>query len=129
MTKIAVFTKKKREVVDITDIVEKALSDVDKTNGVCNVFVMHTTAAIACADLDPGTDLDILDVLEKLTADMTFRHSHKPEHAPDHILGTIIGPSVSVPFEDRSLVLGTWQRVILLEFDGPREREVVVSAS
>ena len=129
MTKIVVSTKAKREVVDITDMVEGVLRETDKADGVCNVFVMHTTAAITCADLDPGTDLDILDVLEKLMPDMTFRHSHKPEHAPDHILGTIVGPSVSIPFEDRNLVLGTWQRVVLLEFDGPREREIMVSTS
>ena len=77
--------------------------------------------------MDPGTDLDILEFLEKLIPDMKFRHPHKPEHAPDHILGTLAGPSISIPFVEKSLILGTWQRVILVEFDGPREREIVVT--
>ncbi len=129
MKKIVVETKKKRDIVDITDRIEKSLASVEKTQGIVDVFVKHTTAAVASADLDPGTDLDILEVLEKIMPDIKFRHPHKPEHAPDHILATILGPSISVPFVDKNLVLGTWQRIILVEFDGPREREIVIVVS
>lgn len=125
--KLITDTRNKREVVDITEMVEKMLADQEKTDGLANVFIKHTTAAVACADLDPGTDLDLLDVLDAMIPDVKFRHEHKSEHAPDHILGTILGPSVTIPFMDKSLILGTWQRIILVEFDGPREREVVVT--
>ena len=93
----------------------------------CNVFVAHTTCAVTTADLDPGTDLDTLEFLRKLVPNIKFRHPHDPSHAPDHILALIIGPSVSVPFENKKLILGTWQRIVLIELDGPRDRNVHVS--
>jgi secondary thiamine-phosphate synthase enzyme len=62
-----------------------------------------------------------------LVPDIKWRHPHDPAHAPDHLLSSIIGPEVSVPIENGKLELGTWQRVILVEFDGPREREIVLT--
>ena len=53
-----------------------------------------------------------------------YRHPHNPEHAPDHILSSLIGTTLTLPVEAGSLVLGTWQRVILVELDGPRQREL-----
>jgi len=58
---------------------------------------------------------------------LNYRHPHDPSHVGDHIMSSIIGPSVTVPFENSKLKLGTWQRVVLVEFSGPREREIVVS--
>lgn len=120
-------TTKKREVVDITDDVTAAVPQTG--SGVVTVFVQHTTAAITTADLDPGTDLDLLDFLEKLTPNMQWRHPHDPAHAPDHLLASVIGPSVTVPYQDGKLLLGTWQRIILVELDGPRSRTVCVVSS
>ena len=127
MRTIAVKTKKKDEVVDITDIVETQLREMNSENGVCNIFVAHTTCALTTADLDPGTDRDLLDALRKMLPQLTYRHPHDPSHTPDHILSTIIGASVNVPYSDGRLLLGTWQRVILVELDGPRQRTVHVS--
>jgi secondary thiamine-phosphate synthase enzyme len=123
MERLKIKTKKKREVVDITDRVEGLVSG----SGLCNLLVLHTTAALTTADLDPGTDLDILDAFEAIIPKLRYRHPHDPEHVPDHILSALIGTSVALPFEDGKLVLGTWQRVVLIELDGPREREIVVT--
>ena len=123
MERLKIKTKKKREVVDITDRVEELVSG----SGVCNLLVLHTTAALTTADLDPGTDLDILDAFEAIIPKLRYRHPHDPEHVPDHILSALIGTSVALPFEDGKLVLGTWQRVVLIELDGPREREIAVT--
>ena len=120
-------TNKKEEVLDVTDEVQKFISEQSKENGLCNVFVAHTTCAITTADLDPGTDLDTLEFLRKLVPDVKFRHPHDPGHAPDHILASIIGASIIVPFENKKLILGTWQRIVLVELDGPRAREVYVT--
>ena len=60
---------------------------------------------------------------------LRYRHPHNPAHVGDHILSALIGTSVSLPVEDGRLLLGTWQRVILLEFDGPRERELALSVA
>lgn len=125
---LTVKTRKKREVVDITNEVQKAIGKSVK-DGLCHVFVMHTTAALATADLDAGgTDLDYLDALEKIVPKLKYRHPHDPTHMPDHILSTLIGTSLTLPVHDGKLVLGTWQRVVLFEFDGPRERTVVVTS-
>jgi len=117
---LTISTQRKRQVIDITDqVAAKA-----PPNGAMVVFVQHTTAAITTADLDPGTDLDLLDALADLLPKKQWRHPHDPTHAPDHLLASIIGPSVTVPVQQGQLVLGTWQRIILIEFDGPRERTI-----
>lgn len=127
MKTISVSTRKKDEVVDITETVHSALRDAPNANGVCVVFTAHTTCALTTADLDPGTDQDLLDALRKLLPSMRYRHPHDPSHTPDHILSSIIGPSVTIPYSNRRLMLGTWQRVILVELDGPRQRTVHIS--
>ena len=128
MKTITVSTRKKDQVIDITESVEDYLQEAKQDSGICVVFAAHTTCAVTTADLDPGTDLDLLQALRKLLPQMSYRHPHNPEHAPDHLLSSILGPSVAVPFENRRLALGTWQRVILVELDGPRERTVHLSS-
>ena len=128
MERITVKTKRKREVVDITDVVAGALSKMGAdTTGVCHLSVLHTTAALTCADLDPGTDLDLLDAFEAMVPKLNYRHPHDPSHVPDHILSALIGADLTLPVENGELVLGQWQRAILLEFDGPREREIAAT--
>lgn len=117
-------TSRKDEVVDLTDEVAAFVRASDRDEGVCVVFAAHTTCAVTTADLDPGTDLDLLNALRHVLPTLTYRHPHDPTHAPDHILATIIGPSVSVPFAQRRLLLGVWQRIVLVELDGPRERTI-----
>jgi len=124
MQRLSIRTHKKREVLDITETVQKALS---AESGLCHLFVLHTTAALTTADLDPGTDLDMLDAFEAMMPKLHYRHPHDPEHVPDHILSALIGTSVSIPFENKSLLLGTWQRIVLIELDGPRQRELILS--
>lgn len=124
---IEVPTQQKRQVIDITNPVQEQLVT---GNGVVNIFVEHTTAAITTADLDPGTDLDFLDFLNGLVPDPPaggWRHPHNPEHVPDHLLSSIIGPGVCIPVKGGRLLLGTWQRVVLVELDGPRRRNVEVT--
>ena len=111
-------------MVDLTNqIAEKLL---EQGSGVATIFVQHTTAALTTTDLDPGTDEDLLDFLDSLIPSRQWRHPHDPEHAPDHLLASMLGPSLAVPYQDGQLRLGTWQRVILVEFDGPRERMVIM---
>jgi secondary thiamine-phosphate synthase enzyme len=127
MHRLSIKTHKKREIVDITEQLENLLYKhyAEKT-GICQLNLLHTTAALATADLDPGTDLDMLDAFEHMVPKLSYRHPHNPAHVPDHILSTLIGTSIGMAVEGGLLLLGTWQRVILVELDGPREREVVV---
>jgi secondary thiamine-phosphate synthase enzyme len=118
-------TERKRQILNLTDQIQANLPP-DATGAVL-VTVLHTTAAVTTADLDPGTDLDLLEFLERITPTAQWLHPHDPAHAPDHLLASLIGPSVTLPVEGGRLVLGTWQRIILVELDGPRSRQVRVS--
>ena len=127
MHRLSIKTHRKREIVDITDQVGILLRQSKfRGSGVCHLVVLHTTAALTTADLDPGTDLDMLDAFELLVPKLEFRHPHDPAHAPDHILSALIGTSVTLMVEGGALVLGTWQRVVLVELDGPRTRELAI---
>lgn len=117
-------TIKKKQVVDITNDIEEILPNGE---GVCNIFLKHTSAALSTADLDPGTDTDMLEAFENMIPNLNYRHPHDPSHVGDHILSAMVGCSVSVPYSDGQLHLGTWQRVVLFEFNGPRERSIVVT--
>lgn len=125
---ITIKTHKKDEVIDITEEIASFLrSNANAKDGICFINVLHTTCCITTADLDPGTDLDLLDFLRNIEPKISYRHPHDPSHAPDHILSSVIGTSLSLPFRNKELILGTWQRVILIELDGPRERNVTIT--
>jgi secondary thiamine-phosphate synthase enzyme len=130
LQKITIKTRKKREILDLTDTVEALLHENhSQAAGVVHLFILHTTAALTTADLDPGTDLDMLDAFEAMIPKLRYRHPHNPAHVPDHILSSLIGTSVALPFERGQLQLGTWQRIVLIELDGPRQRELVVTVT
>jgi secondary thiamine-phosphate synthase enzyme len=128
MQRLKVRTRKKREIVDVTEAIQSHLKkEFADFMGICHLSILHTTAALTTADLDPGTDLDMLDAFEEMIPKLRYRHPHDPEHVPDHILSTLIGTSVGIPVEEGRLLLGTWQRIVVVELDGPREREVVMT--
>ena len=128
MQRLHIKTHRKREILDITEQVQALLPQgTGAGSGVCNLVVLHTTAALTTADLDPGTDRDMLDAFDKLIPKLNYRHPHDPGHVPDHILSALIGTSLTLLVENNSLVLGTWQRVVLVELDGPRTREVALA--
>jgi secondary thiamine-phosphate synthase enzyme len=123
MKKFTVPTHRKRQIVDITKQVRDMLP---AESGICCLNVLHTTAALTTADLDPGTDLDMLDAFDAMMPRLRYRHPHNPDHVPDHILSSLIGTALTLPVLDGALVLGTWQRVILVDLDGPRRRELTM---
>lgn len=125
MKSIVIQTKKEKEVVDITGVIDAEIDD--ESVGLCHVFITHTTAALTTADLDPGTDLDMLDAYEALVPKLDYRHPHDPAHMSDHLLSSLVGTSVTIPVVKGKLFLGRWQRLVLIEFNGPRDREVLIS--
>lgn len=122
MANLVVKSTTNKDIIDITSQISKNLGNLE--NGVVVLTVLHTTAALTTADLDPGTDQDFLDFLAAITPEVEWRHPHDPAHAPAHLLSSLIGPSVTVPVREGQLQLGTWQRIILVELDGPRERSI-----
>lgn len=127
MIKITVSSKKHKEVLDITDEVNEEIARQKVESGICNLFLMHTSCALTVADLDPGTDEDYLDAYAAMVPKLNYRHPHDPSHMGDHIMSAAIGVCVTVPFEEKALILGTWQRVILVELNGPRTRSIIVN--
>jgi len=123
---IKIKSQKNKEIVDITEKINEILKKQKIDSGLIFIFALHTTCAITTADLDPGTDLDYLDAINAMIPKLKYRHPHDPSHVGDHIMSSIIGASLILPFEDKNLILGTWQRVILVELDGPRERKIFV---
>lgn len=120
-------TGKEKQVIDITDKVQELINKNNFREGPVTLFLAHTTAALTTADLDPGTDLDMLDAIEKMIPKLNFRHPHNPAHVPSHIMSSLIGVSLTLLVEEGNLVLGTWQRVVLVELDGPKTRRIKIN--
>ena len=126
-TTVTISSQRDKQVLDITDRVQQFVSQLELSAGLCSVFVTHTTAAITTGESIEGTDEDLMEVLERIIPDIKFRHHHDPSHAPDHMISSIVGPGVTIPFNRGKLQLGTWQRVLLVECNGPRKRKVVIT--
>ena len=127
MQKLTVKTSESKQVLDITDLINDLVIKSSYEKGLIHLFVAHTTCALTTADLDPGTDKDILKALDAMFPKLDYNHPHDPDHVGDHVLSTIIGPDLTIPVQNASLVLGTWQRIVLIEFDGPKERRISLS--
>jgi secondary thiamine-phosphate synthase enzyme len=129
MIEFELATESQAQLVDITRQVNDALRRIGIRNGLCNVFVPHTTAAvIICENADPDVIHDTLYQLTKLVP-RQGGYRHGEGNAQAHILSVMLGPSLNVPVADGQLRLGRWQGVMFAEFDGPRRRQVTVSAA
>ena len=126
MEKLVVSTNKEKEIIDLTEQIELVINHSQKKEGVIMLFITHTTAGLTTADLDPGTDLDMLDAFDQIIPHLAYRHPHDPKHVKDHIMSSIIGSQLLMPFEDGKLILGTWQRPVIVELNGPRSRTIYV---
>jgi len=124
---IAVRTKSRTELVDITNDVQEAVSKADRDEGLCHVYVPHTTAGVTINEnADPSVGRDILMELNKIVP-FDDGYSHSEGNSAAHIKATLVGSSATVPINGGRLALGTWQGIYFCEFDGPRSRRVCVT--
>lgn len=125
--RIRVVSEAREQLRDITPEVNGVLRKLGVKDGVCLVFVAHTTAGIVVNEnADPAVCSDMLDWLESAVPQSTpFQHAEG--NSPAHIKATLVGQSATLPVEGGRLALGTWQGVFFAEFDGPRDRTVIVS--
>ena len=123
---LRVSTLNLKQVVDLTDRINSVIRHANIHRGLCSLFITHTTAALTTGEIGEGTEVDLLEIVELMIPKIAFRHAHDPSHAWSHMAASILGPSLSVPISANKLVLGTWQSVMLIELDGPREREIHV---
>lgn len=116
-----------KQIVDLTDQVQALIQQAKLKQGLCSIFVTHTTAAVTTGEIGEGTEQDFLQIVEEMIPRIQFRHAHDPSHAWSHMASSILGPSLTIPVSAGKLILGTWQSVMLVELDGPRERDVHVT--
>lgn len=124
MKSITVRSREREEMLDITREVAESLPGGE---GVCVLFVQHTTCGLTVNEnADPDVQSDILGWLGRLIPQYEPNFKHFEHNSDAHIKSSLVGSSVTVPFENGKLCLGRWQGIYLCEFDGPRERKVLV---
>jgi secondary thiamine-phosphate synthase enzyme len=123
---ILVKTGRRSELVSITTDVQEIVGKSGVNTGICIIFVPHTTAGVVVNEsYDPDVKSDIITALERLVP-RSASYAHAEGNAPAHIMGSLVGSSETLCVEGGRLVLGRWQGVFFAEFDGPRQRRVLV---
>ena len=123
-------TRGQGDAHDITELVSAAVADTPCTAGTATVFVVGSTATVTTIEFEPGAVADLNRLLEEIAPrDGEYRHHLRwgDDNGSSHARAALLGPSLTVPFADHRLLLGTWQQIMLLELDTrPRKREIVI---
>ena len=124
---IKVRSREREQLVEFTEEVRQRLRESGAREGLCVLYVQHTTAGLTINEnADPDVPRDMLLALRKLVPQHGMGFRHGEENSDAHIKASLFGSSLVVPFEDGKLLLGRWQGIFLCEFDGGRERQVVM---
>jgi secondary thiamine-phosphate synthase enzyme len=127
---IQIATSGHRDMHDLTGEVAQVVSNSSARNGVVHLFVVGSTAALGTIEFEPGLQEDLPEILDRLmppSRDYGHERAWHDGNGHSHLQATLLGPSLTVPVRDRSLVLGTWQQVFLIECDVRPRRRVVVA--
>ena len=124
---LRVRSSEREQMLEITEEVGERLKESGADEGVCVLYVRHTTAGLTVNEnADPDVPRDMLHALRTLLPQHGMGFRHGEENSDAHIKASLVGPSVTVPFRQGKLLLGRWQGIFLCEFDGGREREVIM---
>ncbi len=124
---IEIATNKQLDVLDITSRIEKVLLDSKLNSGICVVYSLHTTTGIIINENESGLIQDLIAFMARMVPkDAGYEHDKIDGNAHSHLRAMLTGNSVVIPVQNGRLVLGTWQKVLFLEFDGPRKRKISV---
>jgi secondary thiamine-phosphate synthase enzyme len=118
------------DIIDITAKVQQKIETAKVHRGLATIFVSGSTAALTTIEYEPGLVQDFKELVEKLIPS-NRRYHHDDQWGDDngfsHLRASLLGPSLAIPIEDRRLLLGTWQQIVLIDFDNcSRTREVIV---
>ncbi|MEM4267856.1 MAG: secondary thiamine-phosphate synthase enzyme YjbQ [Candidatus Woesearchaeota archaeon] len=130
MKEITILSKGHRDIIDITKKVQSIVDDSSVKCGLCNIFIQHTTAALTVNEnADQSVKEDILNRLEILAPKIPNEkeYLHTEGNSDAHIKTSLLSQSITIPIHNGKLALGVWQGVMLCEFDGPRNRKVLVT--
>jgi secondary thiamine-phosphate synthase enzyme len=123
---LKVKTSKREVLLEITDRIRKIVKDSNIQDGVCRIFVPHTTAGITINEnADPAVMKDIVNFLAHLIP-RNSNFSHREGNSDAHIKSSLTGPSLEILIHENNIILGTWQGIMLAEYDGPRNRSIYV---
>ncbi len=115
------------EFIDVTSKIQDIVRKSGKKEGMCYLYVPHTTAAITINEnADPAVKNDIISTFQKIVP-WNWDYTHLEGNSAAHILSTVVGVSIAIPISKNELVLGVWQGIYFCEFDGPRNRRLIVS--
>ena len=121
-------SSRKYQMLDVTEQVAEIVRQAGLDEAICSVYVTHATAAVVINENDdPNVCEDVLAALDKLVPEGIWRHDRVDGNAAAHIKAAILGPGETIPVRQGRLLLGTWQAIMVVEFDGPRDRRVVVT--
>lgn len=123
---LSIRTSRQKEMLDITPQAEQAVAKSGAKEGICLVYLPHATAGIIINEFEPNIESDFLSAFERLFPKGNWRHNEIDDNAEAHLKSGFAGPGECIPIEGGRLALGTWQRVLLCEFDGPKNRRVIV---
>jgi secondary thiamine-phosphate synthase enzyme len=124
---LKVRSREREEMLEITEEVRRKLNESGARDGACVLYVQHTTAGLTVNEnADPDVPRDMLHALRTLLPQHGMGFRHGEENSDAHIKASLVGPSVTIPFADGQLLLGRWQGIFLCEFDGGRERRVIM---
>jgi secondary thiamine-phosphate synthase enzyme len=127
MKTLKVQSRQREEMIEITSEVEIFLRESKAESGVCVLFSQHTTCGLTINEnADPDVKHDMLLFLKNTIPQFYENFRHNEENSDAHIKASLVGSSVTVPFENGKLLLGRWQGIYLCEFDGARERKVLI---
>ena len=121
-----VSTKNRYQLIDITEKVEEIIRESKIKEGICLIFTPHSTAGIILTENENGLKEDWLSFSKKITSGIDFLHNQIDDNADSHILSGLLGQEKVLAIQDGELIRGTWQQIFLVEFDGPRNRKVIV---
>ncbi len=124
---ITIATNRRIDLVDITSNVETSVAHSGIQQGICLVYLPHSTAAIVVNEHEAGLMQDIVKLTEQLFPENArWLHDQIDTNAPAHLAATMLGPSKMFPEHEGALIRGRWQNIFLLELDGPRSRSVII---
>ena len=132
MKQITVKTKKLKEVINITSQIEELLKKNPAKDGFMHLYLKHSTAALTTAFIEEDVDLSMLGAFEVMLPHRAFpemhdfEHTHHTGHLPAHVVASMLGPHLAIPVQNNKLQLGKFQSIVLVELNGPREREIIV---
>lgn len=129
--KLLIKTNGRTDIIDITKDVNKLIKESSIDSGIINLFVIGSTASLSCIEYEPNLKTDLKEFFQKIAPDNIDYHHHltwNDDNGHSHIRATLLKPDLTIPIENNKMVLGTWQQIILIDFDtSSREREIIIT--